>query len=166
MSDGYGTTEYESYMRGKRYNEEVREERKKRSMSARHKSAWIRAARASFKPVDRDNCAVCGMYKEISQAHHLLPLDIQYEIGLRDACHKFVWLCPNHHAIVHRNIDYLLQRLLRDKRGIWYQKVVIAEHDLSFSTISSKIGALGIELYTAFVKELGSQLINEENNNE
>jgi hypothetical protein len=69
--------------------------------SQRAKEEWIAAARRDFAPSQRAPCAVCGKYASVAQAHHLTPLGAQYDIGIREALHDHVWLCPTHHAAVH-----------------------------------------------------------------
>jgi hypothetical protein len=73
--------------------------------SAQAKAAWIAAARVSFQPRDRQSCHVCGQFKGVAQAHHVAPLGVQYDSGVRRAIHDFVWLCPTHHAIAHTVIS-------------------------------------------------------------
>lgn len=65
------------------------------------KSAFIALARATFVPSKRCACKVCGKYKSLTQAHHVTPLAIQYDIGATKPNHDHVWLCPTHHAAVH-----------------------------------------------------------------
>jgi len=60
-------------------------------------------SRRTFKPVDKKPCYVCGLYKEIAQAHHLIPLCTQKDNIIKN--HEYVWLCPSHHKLVHRCID-------------------------------------------------------------
>jgi hypothetical protein len=71
------------------------------STPKRMKNAWITLARRCFDPSDREPCAVCGKFRVIAQAHHVMPLEAQYDRGLREPNHTHVWLCPNHHEVVH-----------------------------------------------------------------
>lgn len=66
------------------------------------KTRWIATARALFQPAERRPCTVCGRHREIAQAHHVVPLASQFDRGFKAADHAHVWLCPNHHAIIHR----------------------------------------------------------------
>lgn len=65
------------------------------------REAWIAVARRIFSPGERQPCCVCGKFKSIAQAHHVVPLTAQYDRGFRLPDQAFVWLCPNHHAMVH-----------------------------------------------------------------
>lgn len=65
------------------------------------RDAWVVAARQLFAPGEREACHICGKFKGISQAHHVVPLTAQYDRGFEYPDQEFVWLCPNHHAIVH-----------------------------------------------------------------
>ena len=63
------------------------------------KNDWRVLARREFKPGDRQHCHVCGKYKSITQAHHVYQLSNQDQRFTAD--HTHVWLCPNHHVLVH-----------------------------------------------------------------
>lgn len=65
------------------------------------KAAFVAAARAAFVPSDRQPCCVCGKYRSLTQAHHIVPLAIQFDRGAVQADHRHKWLCPTHHAAVH-----------------------------------------------------------------
>jgi hypothetical protein len=65
------------------------------------KELWIAAARKDFVPSPRAPCVVCGKFKGITQAHHVVPLARQCDLLFEKPDHEHVWLCPNHHAIVH-----------------------------------------------------------------
>jgi hypothetical protein len=67
----------------------------------RLKDAWIAAARKGFVPSRRQPCLVCGKWRDVSQAHHVIPLARQYDKCFEQPDHEHVWLCPTHHAIVH-----------------------------------------------------------------
>jgi hypothetical protein len=65
------------------------------------RDSWIAAARRLFTPGRREPCCVCGRFRGIAQAHHVVPLTTQYDRGFEYPDNEFVWLCPNHHAIIH-----------------------------------------------------------------
>lgn len=65
------------------------------------REAWILVARRIFDPGERQPCFVCGKFKSIAQAHHVIPLTAQYDRGFELPDGEFVWLCPNHHAMAH-----------------------------------------------------------------
>lgn len=67
------------------------------------RAAWIAAARAAFEPSPRRSCAVCGRYRSVTHAHHLVPLSQQSQDESPD--HRHVWLCPTHHSGVHQLLD-------------------------------------------------------------
>jgi hypothetical protein len=69
------------------------------------KRAWIAAARQEFEPRRRAPCFVCGKFEAITQAHHVVPLNEQFECGFGVADHEHEWLCPNHHVTLHLWID-------------------------------------------------------------
>jgi hypothetical protein len=71
--------------------------------------AWVKTARGLFAPGERRDCQVCGMHKQIAQPHHIYPLAMQFWDGLNEPIQDFVWLCPNHHAIIHNFIDKLIR---------------------------------------------------------
>ena len=60
-------------------------------------------ARRSFKPKGKQDCLVCGKYKDIVSAHHITPLKTQKNRDVLN--HDYVWLCPTHHKLVHLAID-------------------------------------------------------------
>ncbi len=62
---------------------------------------WIIAARRLFAPGEREPCWICGKFKSITQAHHVVPLTSQYDRGFEYPDGEYVWLCPNHHTIAH-----------------------------------------------------------------
>jgi hypothetical protein len=70
-----------------------------------HKNAWIAAARLSFDPGPRQPCYICAKFKRVAQAHHVTPLNWQFDRGMKNPDHTYVWLCPTHHAIMHLMID-------------------------------------------------------------
>jgi len=74
----------------------------------RRKNAWIAAARLAFDPGARSRCACCGKYEGLTEAHHILPLAVQYDAGAVSPIHEHIWLCPTHHAAQHVFISALL----------------------------------------------------------
>lgn len=65
------------------------------------KNKWIDNARLSLEKTERQNCFVCGDYKPFCQAHHLIPLSEQYDMGFKEPDNSHIWLCPTHHIIIH-----------------------------------------------------------------
>lgn len=84
-----------------------REEREKRAFA---KSAWIASARRAFQPGPRRACSVCGRYRSLADAHHIVPLGIQFDAGAPSPIQEFAWLCPTHHAAIHAIIRALVGR--------------------------------------------------------
>jgi hypothetical protein len=68
------------------------------------REAWIAASRRIYSPGDRQPCYVCGKFRSITQAHHVIPLTAQYDRGFKLPDQESVWLCPNHHTMVHLHI--------------------------------------------------------------
>lgn len=66
---------------------------------------WFELARATFAPGKREPCAACGKYVSIAHAHHVIPLAKQWAERRLVVDHSHVWLCPNHHAVVHALIE-------------------------------------------------------------
>lgn len=73
----------------------------RRSAGPLEREAWMGAARLIFDPGEREPCWVCGKFKGIAQAHHVIPLSQQYDRGFRVPDNEHVWLCPNHHTMAH-----------------------------------------------------------------
>lgn len=69
------------------------------------RDAWIKVSRIIFAPGERQSCHVCGKFKGIAEAHHVVPVSAQYDRGFKLPDSEFVWLCPNHHAIIHLYIS-------------------------------------------------------------
>lgn len=69
------------------------------------KSAWIASARMGFEPAARKACYACNQFQPITQAHHVVPLNEQFDHGFDTPDHEHEWLCPNHHVILHLWID-------------------------------------------------------------
>lgn len=74
------------------------------------KEEWLAFARASFTPSERLPCKVCGKYRGLTHAHHVVPLATQYRLGLKQPDHSHVWLCPTQHAAIHILIGQKLAR--------------------------------------------------------
>lgn len=77
----------------------------------RRKKEWIKAARAAFQPTEQQDCEVCGKYKSATHAHHVLPLSLQYDLGVTQPDHSYIWLCPTHHYAIHIDISALIKNV-------------------------------------------------------
>jgi hypothetical protein len=68
---------------------------------------WIAAARREFRTLVArpEACAVCGRHIEFVHAHHRLPLNIQFDMGIDEPDHAHDWICPVHHRMVHAYIS-------------------------------------------------------------
>lgn len=82
------------------------------------KSAWIAAARAAFEPGTPKACIICGRYEGLTQAHHTLPLGIQFDAGATLPVQEFDWLCPTHHVAQHVFIDDLIANVTKSIPGL------------------------------------------------
>lgn len=71
------------------------------------REGWIAAARTEFQVQRRyaKPCAVCGLSDEYSHAHHSLPLNLQYALGVDMPIQEHDWLCPVHHKLIHQRIS-------------------------------------------------------------
>jgi hypothetical protein len=87
------------------------------SETAARKRGWIAAARLEFTPRARESCFVCGKFKSITQAHHVVPLGEQFDHGFQVADQEHEWLCPNHHVILHLWIDERITDVQRGRRA-------------------------------------------------
>lgn len=70
-------------------------------MSQKDKKSWVRIQRLLFSPSDRSPCFVCGKYKSLTHAHHLIPLAKQACESIQSVDNRHVWLCPTHHSAIH-----------------------------------------------------------------
>lgn len=73
------------------------------SVWQRKPSINAKRLRKSKGHIEREECFVCGKHKEITQLHHIMPLQecaqwLEYVKGIEV---PRVWLCPNCHAYVH-----------------------------------------------------------------
>ena len=94
-------TNLECYEIGLRYRELKKQDDEARIYAQRLKTEWIKEARKSYNPGERQTCFVCDGYKIIAEAHHILELSKQYDLGFKKPNHTSVWLCPNHHRLAH-----------------------------------------------------------------
>jgi len=81
-----------------------------KTQAAKNCAEWIAFARHEFKDKYRypRPCAVCGLSEGYSHAHHSLPLNLQYDLGVDEPLHDHDWLCPVHHKQLHRMIASLM----------------------------------------------------------
>lgn len=83
------------------------------------KAERIREARKAFSPGERQPCEVCGKYRSLTHAHHVVPLSVQTDV-VPD--HASVWLCPTHHAAVHLFIEQATCN--RERAGRWQVELI------------------------------------------
>ena len=81
------------------------------------KSSWMRRARAAFVTGAVLPCAICGKYESVVQAHHIFPLYLQFACDVEEPDHSYEWLCPTHHAAVHRHIDFCIANVAPSHEG-------------------------------------------------
>lgn len=69
-----------------------------------NKRQWFTMARTLFCDVQspRKPCEVCGLYGDLTEAHHIVPLIDQWLAGFDTPIHAHAWLCPTHHKLVHK----------------------------------------------------------------
>jgi len=82
------------------------------------KTAWIASARLRFFPGPKQPCAICKKYVSLTEAHHIVPLALQFDAGAVDPIQEFRWLCPTHHAAEHVMIRGLLKIVQPDLEGV------------------------------------------------
>lgn len=107
-----------SYLRGQRYNAEKQQDKLLSDKKTRARKAWIYLARQEFNPGQRQPCFVCGKYQSITHAHHSSPLSLQFSYGITSPIQDSVWLCPNHHTLIHATIDFVLS----GANSCWFAK--------------------------------------------
>jgi len=78
---------------------------------------WIAAARKSFRPSLRTACVVCHKYEGLTQAHHVVPLSMQFAADM-ELSHEHVWLCPTHHVALHVLIAQAASERERASQGV------------------------------------------------
>ena len=71
------------------------------------KKKWVSDARKEFNHLitDKKTCFVCEKYKAMAEAHHIYPLAMQYDDGIKIPFQDFIWLCPTHHSALHLLIE-------------------------------------------------------------
>lgn len=98
---GKRRTNLECYEIGLRCQELIKHNKEARIYAQGLKTEWINEARKRHEPGERQPCFVCGTHRHISESHHIVELAQQYDLGYLNPNQDFIWLCPNHHAIVH-----------------------------------------------------------------
>lgn len=63
--------------------------------------------RLLYKPKEKQSCYICGKYKPVCEAHHVLKVSRAIEIINQyeyqgEITIRIVWLCPTHHALYHK----------------------------------------------------------------
>jgi hypothetical protein len=71
----------------------------------RTREQFIAEGRKAFRPGRRQPCHICDKFRYIAQAHHVVPLGEQFDRGFERPDQERVWLCPNHHTMIHVLID-------------------------------------------------------------
>lgn len=89
----------------------------KAERSAR-KAEWIAAARLVFNPGQRRPCIICGKYEGLTEAHHTVPLGVQFDAGATIPIQAYDWLCPTHHAAQHVFITQLIANVTSSIPGL------------------------------------------------
>ncbi len=87
------------------------------------KEDWIKNARKTFNPGIKQPCFVCNKYESVTHAHHIFPLHLQYDRGVKEPIHDFMWLCPTHHAAIHIFTDALIKTKPIDLKGFAYEEL-------------------------------------------
>lgn len=82
------------------------------------KAVWIADGRSKFRPGSRQPCAVCGKYIGLTEAHHIVPLGVQFDAGAVEPIQALDWLCPTHHAAEHFHLRHLLANTMGSIAGM------------------------------------------------
>ena len=106
----------------------------------------IKAIRA-IKPAEteRQDCYICGSFKAITHCHHVVPVSevanwcIKHDFDAWIFPSVFIWLCPNHHTILHRirknNLDCDMYSILNKSELIKLQEIDDIESEISSEAI-------------------------------
>lgn len=81
------------------------------------KDTFFTYARMVFTPGERQPCVVCGKLKSLTQAHHIVPLSVQYKFDFKELIQEHEWLCPNHHAALHIFIGQVMAKNINSSRA-------------------------------------------------
>lgn len=121
----------------------------KRSVFPAEIEVQIRAAMKQIRSWDKDSqpcdCFICGQYKVVAELHHVVPVrELAEKIVIDRQQLKtvaYVWLCPNHHRLVH--LFERLERLPTDKKYnyVWYECIGGQERgafDLLFDLVDAE----------------------------
>lgn len=68
---------------------------------------WIAARRAEAPKLESADCCICKKHAIVAEAHHVVPLHIQY-FADRPFIDTVEWLCPTHHKLLHKIINSML----------------------------------------------------------
>lgn len=100
---------------------------------------WIKQARLNFDPGDKQACAICGKYKSLTHAHHIIPLAIQYRRNYIHPDQSYVWMCPTHHAAIHMFLNIFESKLSEDVQD---KRISELQGDLSHQEMNELIDLL------------------------
>lgn len=103
----------------------------RKAAGPQERDIWITASRRIFSPGPREPCCICEKFKSISQAHHIVPLATQYDRGFKYPDQEYVWLCPNHHVMVHLYIPDVERSLQRAAMRARSRTTMVVSDDLS-----------------------------------
>lgn len=94
-----------------------------------HRRQWLNKARSQFKPGPPQPCCICGRYKEIAQAHHVYPLSLQFTRGVPAPVQEHLWVCPNHHKLIHARIPNVLNGYQPKRQDDEREEALLCEID-------------------------------------
>lgn len=108
----------------------------KQAKIAEQKERWIKKARSEFCAGPRQQCYICWQYNGLTEAHHIVPLALQFDAGVDDPIQDFEWLCPTHHSAAHRQIDALLANRMDSDLGMPLEEMdAMGEWGIKFAEI-------------------------------
>lgn len=97
----------------------------------RMRGEWMSYARDEFRQLYKVSkpCEVCKLDRAYSHAHHLLPLSVQYALGVETPVQDYTWLCHVHHKLVHRLFSAYLTPTRRNEDFPDFIGSVVSERD-------------------------------------
>lgn len=118
-----------------------------RDKQKRFRSEWMAMARDEFRKLYKVSgpCVVCGLDRAYSHAHHLLPLNIQYEVGIESPVQDYTWLCHVHHGMVHRLFSACLTPTRRNADFPEYISYIV--RDRAHATAARDVFERGYDLF-------------------
>ena len=104
------------------------------------KQEWLYQARLWFKPGEKKPCAICGKYESVCEAHHIVPLSLQFDHGFDIPNNNHIWLCPTHHAIAHKMINKLRKGKAMAFKGVPEEELCLIDELIGVRFVTELYG--------------------------